>query len=76
MTLEEKLAMLPDGHKELINTMVIINKKAYDQGMSDAIDCIIEVINKMQQSRGLQVMTIDEIRRVLNDGKAAINVKL
>lgn len=76
MTLEEKLSMLPDAQKELINAMVIINKKAYDEGMSDAIDCIIEVIDKMQQTRGLQVMTIDEIRKVLNDGKAAVNVKL
>lgn len=72
MTLEEKIAMLPDSHKELIDIMVGQNKKAYDEGMSDAIDCIIEVIDKMQQTRGLQVMTIDEIRKVLNDGKAAI----
>lgn len=57
---------------EFINQMVELQKSAYDSGMRDAVNSIIEVINKMQRERGLQVMTIDEIRRVLNDGLLAI----
>lgn len=63
---------MKEGQLEFINQMVELQKSAYDSGMRDAVNSIIEVINKMQRERGLQVMTIDEIRRVLNDGLLAI----
>lgn len=63
---------MKEGHLEFINQMVELQKSAYDSGMRDAVNTIIEVINTMQRQRGLQVMTIDEIRRVLNDGLLAI----
>lgn len=63
---------MKEGQLEFINQMVELQKRAYDSGMRDAVNTIIEVINKMQRERGLQVMTIDEIRRVLNDGLLAI----
>lgn len=63
---------MKEGQLEFINQMVELQKSAYDSGMRDAVNTIIEVINTMQRQRGLQVMTIDEIRRVLNDGLLAI----